>query len=81
MARKQLAQTAAEKAAAAAADPFQPAPIPSGSSHSGLNTTQRYTRFATSTDEWEARNKTRLDALKEALAKKDKKKRRGDRKE
>ena len=80
MARKQLAQTAAEQAAAAAADPFQPAPIPSGSGHSGLTTTQKYTRFATSTDEWEARNKTRLDALKEALAKKDKK-RRGDRKE
>ena len=80
MARKQLAQTAAEQAAAAAADPLQPAPIPSGSGHGGLNTTQRYTRFATSTDEWEARNKTRLEALKEAVAKKDKK-RKGDRKE
>ena len=80
MARKQLAQTAAEKAAAAAADPFQPTPIPSGSRHSGLDTTQRYTRFKTSTDEWEVRNMTRLEALKQALAEHDKK-RRGDRKE
>ena len=79
MARKQLAQTAAEQAAAAAADPFQPAPNPSTSGHSRLNTTQRYTRFATSTDEWEARNKTRMEALHEALAKKDKR-RKGDRK-
>ena len=80
MARKQLAQTAAEQAAAAAADPFQPAPIPSGSRQAGLDTTQRYTRFATSTAEWEARNMTRLEALKHALAEKDKK-RRGHHKE
>ena len=79
MARKQLAQTAAEQAAAAAADPFQPAPSPSTSGHSRLNTTQRYAKFATSTDEWEARNKTRMDALHEALAKKDKR-RKGDHK-
>ena len=79
MARKQLAQTAAEQAAAAAADPFQPAPIPSTSGHGRLQATQKYTRFATSTAEWEARNKTRLEALHEALAEKDKR-RRGNRK-
>ena len=80
MARKQLAQTAAEQAAAAAADPFQPAPVPSSSRQAGLDTTQRYTRFATSTAEWEVRNMTRLEALKQALAEKDKK-RRGHHKE
>ena len=79
MARKQLAQTAAEQAAAAAADSFQPAPIPSGSGHPGLQTHQQYSRFATSTEEWTARHKTRLEALQEALAAKDKK-RRGERK-
>ena len=73
MARKQLAQTAAEQAAAAAADPFQPAPLPSTSRQAGLDTTQSYARFATSTAEWEARNKTRLEALKQALAEKDQK--------
>ena len=67
MARKQLAQTAAEQAAAAA-DPFQPAPIPSGAGNSRLNTTQQFSRFATSTAEWEVRNMTRLEALKLALA-------------
>ena len=77
MARKQLAQTAAEQAAATAADPFQPAPLPSSSR---LDTTQRYARFATSTAEWEARNLTRLEALKYALAEKDKK-RKGNQKE
>ena len=73
MARKRLAQTAAEQAAAAAADPFQPAPLPSTSRQAGLDTTQSYARFATSTAEWEARNMTRLKALKHALAEKDKK--------
>ena len=80
MARKQLAQTAAEKAAAAAADPFQPAPRPSTSGHSRLNTTQRYAKFATRTDEWEARNKTRMDALHQALAEKDKRRKGGHKK-
>ena len=75
MARKRLAQTAAEQAAAAAADPFQPAPLPSTSRQAGLDTTQSYARFATSTAEWEARNMTRLEALKHALAEKDKKRR------
>ena len=48
MARKQLAQTAAEEAAAAAADPFQPAPSPTTTTGYGrLNTTQKYAKFAT----------------------------------
>ena len=70
MARKQLAQTEAEKAAAAAADPFQPAPSPSGSGR--LHSAQQYAKFATQTEEWEARNKTRRELLYEALEKKDK---------
>ena len=70
MARKQLAQTEAEKAAAAAADPFQPAPSPSGSGR--LRSAQQYAKFATHTEEWEARNKTRRALLYEALEKKDK---------
>ena len=77
MARKQLAQTAAEQLAAAAADPFQPAPLPSSSR---LDATQRYARFATSTAEWEARNLTRLQALHQALNEKDQK-RKGNQKE
>ena len=73
MARKQLAQTEAEKAAAAAADPFQPAPNPTTASGSGrLHSAQQYAKFATQTEEWEARNKTRRELLYEALEKKDK---------
>ena len=73
MARKQLAQTEAEKAAAAAADPFQPAPSPTTASGSGrLHSAQQYAKFATQTEEWEARNKTRRELLYEALEKKDK---------
>ena len=80
MARKQLAQTAAEKAAAAA-DPFQPAPSPTTTTGYGrLNTTQKYAKFATRTEEWEARNKTRMDALHEALAEKDKRRKGGPKK-
>ena len=76
MARKQLAQTAAEKAAAAAADPFQPAPSPTTASGSGrLSTTQKYAKFATHTEEWETRNKTRMALLYEALDEKDKRRR------
>ena len=80
MARKQLAQTAAEKAAAAAADPFQPAPNPTTTGYGRLDTTQRYAKFATRTEEWEARNKTRMDALHEALAAKDKRRKGGSKK-
>ena len=73
MARKPLAQTAAEKAAAAAADPFQPAPSPTTATGTGrLSSTHQYAKFATRTEEWEARNKTRMDLLHEALANKDK---------
>ena len=75
MARKQLAQAEAEKtsaAAAAAADPFQPAPGGSGR----LNTTQKYAKFATHTQEWEARHKTRKELLYEALQEKDKRRNR-----
>ena len=71
MARKQLAQAEAEKtaaAAAAAADPFQPAPSGSGR----LQSAQQYAKFATQTEEWEARNKTHKDLLYEALEKHDK---------
>ena len=71
MARKQIAQAEAEKtaaAAAAAADPFQPAPSGSGRLHS----TQKYAKFATHTEEWEARNKTRKELLYEALERHDK---------
>ena len=76
MARKQLAKTEAEKtaaAAAAAADPFQPAPSPTTASGSGrLHSAQQYAKFATQTEEWEARNKTRRGFLYEALKKHDK---------
>ena len=73
MARKQLAQTEAEKAAAAAADPFQPAPSPTTASGSGrLHSAQQYAKFTTQTAEWEARNKTRRELLYEALEKHDK---------
>ena len=71
MARKQIAQSEAEKtsaAAAAAADPFQPAPGGSGR----LNSTQKYAKFATHTQEWEARHKTRTELLYEALQREDK---------
>ena len=71
MARKQLAEAEAAKtaaAAAAAADPFQPAPSGSGRLHSA----QQYAKFATQTEEWEARNKTRKELLYEALERHDK---------
>ena len=71
MARKEQARAAAEKRsadAAAAADPYQPAPGKSGR----LNTTQKYTEFASQTQEWEARHKTRREKLFEALHDKDK---------
>ena len=81
MARKQLAQTAAEKAAAAAADPFQPAPSPTTASGSGrLSTTQKYAKFATHTEEWETRNKTRMALLHQALAENDKRRKGGPKK-
>ena len=66
MAHKQLAQAEAAKtssAAAAAADPFQPAP---GNS-SRLLSAQKYAKFATHTEEYEARSKTRKELLYEAL--------------
>ena len=73
MAHKKLAQTEAEKAAAAAADPFQPAPSPTTTSGSGkIHSSQQYAKFATETEEWEVRNKTRTDRLYEALENKDK---------
>ena len=71
MARKQMAQAEAEKtsaAAVAAADPFQPAPGGSGRQHSA----QKYAKFATHTQEWEARHKTRKELLYEALERHDK---------
>ena len=43
-------------------------------------TTQKYAKFATHTEEWEARNKTRMDALHEALAEKDKRRKGGPKK-
>ena len=69
MARKKLAQTEAEKEAAAAADPFQPAPIPASTSDSNQD---QYARFATETDVWEARNSARMASLYQALENKDK---------
>ena len=68
-------RAAAEKRsadAAAAADPYQPAPGKPGR----LNTTQRYTEFASQTQEWEARHKTRREKLYEALHDKDKRRNR-----
>ena len=69
-------QTEAEEeaaAAAAAADPFQPAPSPvSTSASSKKNSTQQYAKFATETDEWEARKSARMASLLKALETKDK---------
>ena len=64
MARKEQARAAAERlsAAAAAADPYQPAP----------GHPDRLTEFASQTQEWEARQKTRREKFMEALAEKDK---------
>ena len=73
MARKKLAQTEAEKEAAAAADPFQPAPNPASTSASSQeNLSQQYAKFATKTDAWEARNSARMASLYKALENKDK---------
>ena len=85
MARKKLLATykdhclsriqteAEEEAAAAAADPFQPAPSPvSTSASSKKNSTQQYAKFATETDEWEARKSARMASLYKALETKDK---------
>jgi len=69
MARKEQARAAAEQrsaAAAAAADPYQPAPGNPG----------RLTDFASQTQEWEARHRTRRDKLFEALHEKDKRRNR-----
>ena len=65
MARKEQARAAAEHrsaATAAAADPYQPAPGNLG----------RLTDFASQTQDWEARHKTRREKLFEALHDKDK---------
>ena len=65
MARKEQARAAAERlsaAAAAAADPYQPAP----------GHPDRFTEFASQTQEWEARHRTRREKFMEALAEKDK---------
>ena len=65
MARKEQARAAAEHrsaAAAAAADPYQPAP----------GNLDRLTDFASQTQDWEARHKTRREKLFEALHDKDK---------
>ena len=82
MARKKLAtnkthslsriQTEAEEEAAAAADPFQPAPSPASTSASSQeSSTQQYPKFATETEEWEARNSARMASLYKALRTKD----------
>ena len=66
-------QTEAEEEAAAAADPFQPAPSPASTSASSKkNSSQQYAKFATETDEWEARKSARMASLYKALETKDK---------
>ena len=61
-------QTEAEEEAAAAADPFQPAPSPASTSASSQeSSTQQYAKFATETEEWEARNSARMASLYKAL--------------
>ena len=68
-----LHQTEAEKEAAAAADLFLPAPSPATTSGPGkTHSSQQYAKFATETDEWEARNKTRMASLYKALENKNK---------
>ena len=68
-----LIQTEAEEEAVAAADPFQPAPSPPSTSASSKKTSsQQYAKFATETDEWEARKSARMASLLKALETKDK---------
>ena len=65
-------QTEAEEEAAAAADPFQPAPSPAFPSASSQESSpQQYAKFATETEEWEARNSARMASLHKALKAKD----------